>query len=90
MSDDLRPPKAKFKLTLTIEGNTHDEVQRELESMVRGYPMDIQFGERDSFHIIGGRSIRELACQNPDMTPERYRAEQDEWWQARKAARDVG
>ena len=32
-------------------------------------------------------STRVMECVNPDMTPERYRAELDTWWESRKAER---
>lgn len=82
------PPVAKYRLTLTIDGNSHDEIQDELLSMMRGgYLLDSDYERRDAFHVIGARRTSVLECRNPDMTPERYEAELDAWWDARKAER---
>jgi hypothetical protein len=83
-----KPPVAKYRLTLTITGNSHDEIEHELLVMTRGgYLHDSDGYERDEFHVIGGRRTAVLEHTNPDMTPERYDAELDAWWQARRAAR---
>ena len=82
------PPVAKYRLTLTIDGNSHDEIERELLSMTRGgYLLDSDYHERDEFTVYGGRRTARLVHTNPEQTPERYDAELDAWWQARKAAR---
>lgn len=91
MTDHPEPPTAKYKLTLTITGNSHDEIERELLAMTRGtYLLDSGYLERDEFHVTGGRSTRVLEHTNPEMTPERYEQELDAWWQARKTRRRIG
>jgi len=82
------PPVAKYRMTLVIEGNTHDEIEGELLSMTRGgYLLFTDYYQRDETHVVGGRRTMRLEHRNPDMTPERYDAELSEWFDARKAAR---
>lgn len=91
MADLHDPPVAKYKYTLIITGNSHDEIEREILSQTRGgYLLDSDYYKRDSFHVIGGRDTTILEHTNPDMTPERYRAELDAWFDARQAARANG
>jgi hypothetical protein len=86
--DDSQPPVTKYRLTLTIDGNSHDEIERELLSMTRGgYLLDTDGYKRDMFKVVGGRRTAVLEHRNPEMTPERYDAELDAWWKARKAER---
>lgn len=88
MSDSPPPPVTKYRLTLTIDGNSHDEIERELLSMTRGgYLLDTDGYKRDMFKVVGGRRTAVLAHTNPDMTPDRYAAELDAWFKARTAAR---
>jgi hypothetical protein len=83
-----KPPTAKYRYTVEITGNSHDEIQRELLGLTRGgYLLDSEYETRDEFHVIGGRRSTRLLHVNPEMTPERYEAELDEWWQARKVER---
>lgn len=82
------PPIARYKYTLTITGNSHDEIERELLVMTRGgYLLDSEYHARDAFEVFGGTSTRTLEHANPDMTPEAYREALDAWWQQRKAER---
>lgn len=88
MSNIPEPPTAKYRLTLTITGNSHDEIERELLSMTRGgYLNDSDYHQRDEFKVIGGRRTATLEHTNPEMTPARYGEELRAWWEARKAAR---
>lgn len=81
------PPVAKYRLTLTITGNSHDEIESELLSMTRGgYLLDSDYYKRDEFTVYGGRTTAKLEHANPDMTPEQYDEALDAWWQNRKAA----
>lgn len=82
-----KPPTAKYRYTVEISGNSHAEIQRELLGLTRGYLLDSEYETRDEFLVTGGRRTSRLLHTNPDMTPERYEAELDEWWRARKAAR---
>lgn len=85
---DRKPPVAKYKLTVEITGNTHDEIERELLVLTQGgYLLDSEYYQRDEFHVLGGRVTTRLEHTNPDMTPDRYDEELQAWWQARKAAR---
>lgn len=82
------PPVAKYKLTLTIEGNSHEEIMRELLVQTRGgYLLNSEYETRDEWYVVGGRYKSVMEHTNPDQTPEKYRAELDAWWQERKAAR---
>ena len=80
------PPTAKYKFTVEITGNSHDEIEREILLLNSGgYLLDSGYHKRDSFYVIGGRSTRRLVHENPEMTPERYEQELEAWWQQRKA-----
>lgn len=88
MSETKRPPMPKYRLTLVIEGNSHDEIESELLTMTRGgYLLDTDHYQRDETHVVGSRKTTTLVHQNPEMTPERYEAELAAWFRARKAAR---
>lgn len=83
------PPVSKYKLTLTIKGNTLKEVERELFLQTRGeFLLDSDYYKRDEWHSIGGRVTSVMEHTNPNMTPERYEEELDAWWKARKKARN--
>ena len=83
-------PVPKYRLTLVIEGNSHDEVEGELLSMTRGgYLLDTDYYKRDSCHVVDGRRTVTLEHQNPDMTPERYDAELSEWFDGRRKSRPI-
>lgn len=85
---DAPPPVAKYRLTLTITGNSHDEIEGELLSMTRGgYLLDSNYYERDEFRVIGGRRTSELEHANPTMTPEQYEEDLHEWAKARRLTR---
>lgn len=85
---DLEPPVAKYKLTLTVYGNSHQEVQEELLSQVQGVYLIISEDEqRDQWHVWGSRYMSVMEHTNPDQTPERYEAELDAWFQTRKLMR---
>lgn len=82
-----QPPATKYLLTVTVRGNSHDEIEGELLAFTRGgYLLDSDYHKRDEFHCIGGRVTARLEHTNPDQTPENYRAELDAWSQARKEA----
>jgi hypothetical protein len=82
------PPVAKYRLTVVIDGNSHDEVERELLSLTRGgYLLHSDYYKRDNFEVYGGREHSILEHRNPEMTPERYERELHEWADRRKAVR---
>lgn len=88
MSTEPTLPTPKYRYTLVITGNTHDEITKELGYQLRGgYLLDSDHETRDEFTVFGGRKTSTLECTNPDQTPEQYERELDDWWQARKAAR---
>jgi hypothetical protein len=74
------PPVPKYKLTVTVYGNSHGEVEHELLMLTRGgYRLDSDHGQRDAFSVHGGRSSRVLEHTNPDQTPEAYKAALRAW-----------
>lgn len=82
------PPVAKYRLTVEITGNSHDEIETELRYLVNGgYLLDTDYHKRDETYVVGGRKTVRLEHANPEMTPERYDAELSEWFDARKTAR---
>ena len=88
MSTDPKPPVARYELTLTITGNTLDEVERELLIQTRGgFLMNSDYGKRNEWRVYGGRCTSRMEEVNPDMTPERYEAELKAWSEARRIAR---
>lgn len=76
------PPVAKYRYTLTVTGNTIDEIAEILEHSAN--ELWVQVNGRDEFEIWGGTYERRLEHANPEMTPERYRDELMAWWDARK------
>lgn len=85
------PPVAKYKLTLTIEGNSHEEIMRELLVQTRGgYLMNSEYETRDEWHVLGGRYESVMQHTNPDQTPELYEAELSAWFAERRASRAAG
>jgi len=86
MSD--QPPTTRYRFELTIDGNTLEEVERELAQLANsGFLLDSDYGRRDEWHMVSGRATRIMHHINPDMTPERYAAELDAWSADRRAPR---
>ena len=85
------PPTPRYRLTLTITGNTLEEVERELVVQVNGgFLMNSHYYQRDEWHVGGGLITSRMEHLNPTQTPENYARELGEWWEARKAARRGG
>lgn len=83
-----QPPVSKYKLTVTIRGNTLDEIESELVTQTRGgFLLDSDYRTRDSWHSTSGRVTSVMEHTNPEMTPERYTAELHAWADERKATR---
>jgi hypothetical protein len=82
------PPVPRYRLTLTITGNTLDEIERELVVQTRGgFLLDSGYMSRDYWDVVSGRHRSVMEHVNPEMTPERYDAELDAWWAGRKTER---
>ncbi len=82
------PPVPKYTLTLTITGNTHDELANELHYQAHGtHLLNSDYGKRDEYTVYGGRYTGRLEHTNPAMTPERYAADLDAWSKRRKSSR---
>lgn len=83
-----QPPKAKYTYTAVITGNSHEEIESELLYLTRGgYLLDSEYHKRDEFKVHGGKKTSTLEHTNPEMTPEQYEKDLDEWWEKRKAWR---
>ena len=88
LGPEWTPPVPRYRLTLTITGNTLDEIEHELVVQTRGgFLLDSGYMRRDFWEIVTGRYISVMEHVNPEMTPERYDAELDAWWAGRKAGR---
>lgn len=82
------PPVHRYRLTLTITGDTLDEIESELLTQTRGgFLLDSDYRKRDEWHSTSGRVTSVMEHRNPEMTPERYRVELEEWFAARKPQR---
>ncbi len=76
------PPQAKYRYTLVITGNSHDEIVHELLMQTRGgYLIDSDYEQRDQFKVYGGRKTSTLEHVNPEQTPENYERELHEWYE---------
>lgn len=85
----LKPPETKYRLTVEVRGNTHQEVIDEIAYLLNGgYLMDSDYYKRDEFDVMGGRATRCLEHTNPEMTAERYNKELTEWADNRRDKRD--
>ena len=86
--NNLRPPNPRYRLTLTIEGNTLDEVEDEVSAYaLSGFLVDSEGGRRDAWDVTRPRCKSLMTVADPDMTPGRYAAELDAWFTERKATR---
>lgn len=84
----MKPPVAKYKLTVEIRANTHIEIVDEIMYLLNGgYLMDSDYYKRDQFHVFGGRITSRLEHTNPEMTPERFDKDLDAWSQGRAKER---
>lgn len=64
------PPVAKYRYTLVIDGNSHEEIEEELLFATRGgYLLDSQYYARDEFTVYGGRKTSTLEHRNPEIAP---------------------
>ena len=83
-----QPPTPRYRYTLIVEGNTHDEIEHELLVCTRGgYLLDSDYYQRDEWHVVGGHTDSRMEHVAPDMTPERYGAELEAWFAARAKLR---
>lgn len=88
MTEQDDPPKARYRLTLEVDGNTHDELLEELHYLLHGgYVIHTNGYERDEADWYGGRLHARLEQMNPDQTPERYEQELHDWSERRREAR---
>ena len=89
MAETPDPPQTKYRYTVVIDANSHEEIERELHVLANGgHIVDSHSYQRDDFHCISGRADRHLQQVDPEMTAEQYKRDLDEWWQARRANRD--
>ena len=86
MNTDL--PVNKYRFTLVITANSHEEIEKELTMLTNGgYLLDSDYYKRDEFMCYSGTHTSKLEHVNPEMTPERYNVALQEWWEKTKEAR---
>jgi hypothetical protein len=81
------PPVTRYKLTVTVYGNTIHEVDDELGMVANSFAgLDVGPGfdlfpdaAIHEFTVTGGRSTRKLEHTNPEMTPEQYQRDLNAW-----------
>lgn len=86
-----RPPIPRYRLTLTIEGNSFDEIDDELSLLANGSTdEDSLFTgfRRHEWDIYGPRVHRHMEHRNPDMTPEKYDDELIAWAESKRKERN--
>jgi hypothetical protein len=89
MSEDA-PPVTKYRYTLVIHGNSHDEIVREMVVQTHGgYMLDSGYETRDEFESWGGRTRSKLEHTNPEQTAETYDAELEAWSETRRIVRQA-
>lgn len=76
----IDPPKARYKHTFTVYGNTHDEIEHELRIHANGgYLIDSDYHERDEWIVYKGCGTSCMEHINPSQTSERYEEELKAW-----------
>ena len=70
-----QPPTPRYRYTLIVEGNTHDEIEHELLVCTRGgYLLDSDYYQRDEWHVVGGHTDSTSVSPGPYPTlPEMLR-----------------
>ena len=84
----MNPPTARYKLTLTITGNTLDEIEGELLVQANGgFMLSSEGYRRDEWEVVSGRYTSRMEHVNPEQTPENYARELGEWMKQRRKER---
>ena len=84
----MKPPTARYKLTLTITGNTLDEIEGVLLSQTNGgFLLNSDYYRRDEWDVTDGRYTSRMEHVNPEQTPENYARELGEWMKQRRKER---
>lgn len=78
------PPKRRYRLQLMITANSRQELAKELNVQAVNYAYEhLSHERRDGvplhIDITGGFGTLRVDEENPEMTPERYEKELDEW-----------
>lgn len=82
-----KPPVTKYKLTVQVYGNSHEEIESELGYLLHGgYLLNSDYYKRDEFTVFGGRRTAKLEHTNPDQTAEAYREQLRTWSRRPRAA----
>lgn len=82
--DALKPPKSPFEVTVTICAET----TRDLYWRLRNELIEWSEDRVPVWHIWGGAGTHgEVKVEVRDITPEQYRAELQEWFEASRKAR---
>ena len=85
------PPVARYRLTLTIDGNSFDEIDNELYLLAGGSTCrdSLFLGlERHEWEIYEPRVKKRMEHRNPDMTPEKYDTELKAWAESKRKERN--
>ena len=65
-------PVTKYELTVKIRGNTLDEIEDELLTLVHGgYLLDSDYGKRDAWNATSGRCTSMMVHTTPSRPPRR-------------------
>lgn len=84
------PPVAKYRLTVTITGNTLDEIEDRLVEQTRGgFLLDSDYRKRDAWDSTDGRTRSVMEHRNPVMTPEQYSDDLAAWFHASRRTNDA-
>ena len=85
------PPVARYRLTLTIDGNSFDEIDDVLRVLANGstHEDSLFTGQvRHEWDIYSPRVRRHMEHRNPDMTPEKYDDELIAWAESKRKERN--
>jgi hypothetical protein len=84
MSEDLKPPVARYRLEIVITGNTINELVRELQLRSSRFEYESAQG-RTTREQTGPRYEVTVIETNPEMTHVRYHDELMAWSDERRA-----
>jgi len=84
----MEPPVNRYELTITIEANSLYELEDKLNYTAINFPMEHQ--GQEMIRYSSDQVTLRLTDVNPEMTPERYTQELQEWRARRRQSRDGG
>lgn len=83
MTEELKPPVARYRLEVVITGNTIEELADELHVQANNFDYESMRG-RTTRKIYGGRHHLIVEERNPEMTPDRYDEDLTAWAESRR------